>query len=111
MNDGQRVVVSPNQIDAWRITKIDQPTARYHYRQVDLLKPVSHQIDRVENAVVDVQTGDVLGRFVNYYRGPYSFFVHLSRPTIPCEESETAIRKHGTLSAYGFTLKPIQRDR
>lgn len=104
---GEKIVVAPNQIDAWRITKIDKPMARYHYRKIDLLRPVSHQIKRVENAVVDVHTGDVLGRIVNYYRGPYWFFIHLSRPTIPCEETLKATRNHGSL-IYRSVLKPAK---
>ncbi len=110
LNDRETVAVYPNGVDAWRITKLDQPTARYHCREVDFLKPVSHQIDRVERAVVDVQTGDVLGRYVNYYRGPYSFFVHLDRPTIPCEETQLETRKHGNL-IFLSVLKPIKHDR
>jgi len=97
--------------DGLRHFKIDRLTARYHYRRVDSLRRVLHQISRVENAVIDIQTGDVLGRYVNYYRGPYWFFIHLSRPTIPCEETEAATRKYGTLSVYGLTLSPKTRDR
>jgi len=94
-----------------RSFKIDHPTARYHYRHVDSLKPVLHQIKRVENAVVDVKTGEVLGRYVNYYRGPNWFFIHLDTPTMPCEETEAATRKYGTLSLYTLVLSPIKRDR
>jgi hypothetical protein len=108
LSEKEVVAVLPNDMDAWRITKLDKPTARYHYRNVDLLRPVSHQIDRVEDVVVDVQTGDVLGRYVNYYRGPYWFFIHLSRPTIPCEETQVATRKYGSL-IYPKVLIPVKQ--
>ena len=94
-----------------RSFKIEHPTARYHYRHIDSLTPVSHQIKRVENAVIDVQTGDKLGQYVNYYRGPNWFFIHLGRPTIPCKETEAATRKYGTLSMYALTLSPLKGDR
>ena len=104
-------LVYPKKGDSWRITKLDRPMARYHYRHVDSLRPVSHQIKRVENAVIDVETGDTLGRYINYYRGPNWFFIHLGRPTIPCKETEAATRKYGTLSMYALTLSPLKGDR
>ncbi|MCW5575159.1 MAG: hypothetical protein KIT13_03595 [Burkholderiales bacterium] len=93
---------------AWRVTKLDRPTARYHYKVLNRHTPVAHQITRFENVVEDVQTGEILGKFVNYYRGAYWFFIHLSRPTIPCVETESDVRKYGTLSIYALTLKPIK---
>ena len=108
LSDKERVVVSPNKIDAWRINKIDKPTARYHYKTLNSHTSVSHQITRFENVVEDTQTGEILGRYVNYYRGAYWFFIHLSRPTIPCSETEAAVMRHGTLSIHALTLKPIK---
>ena len=86
IDDHVHVVVEPDTGYAWRVTILDKPTARYHYKKVDAHTRVSHQITRFENVVVDSQTGDVPGRSVNYYRGPYWFFLSLDQPTIPCTE-------------------------
>jgi hypothetical protein len=66
--------------------KIDQPTARYHYRTVNNAMPVAHQIKRFEDVVLDNQTGEILGRYTNYTRGAYWFFISLDRPIIECVE-------------------------
>lgn len=105
---GVNALVYPKRGDSWRITKLDKPVARYHYKTLNSHTPVAHQIKRFENVVEDTKTGEILGRYVNYYRGAYWFFIHLSRPTIPCVETESAVRKYGTLSIYALTLKPIK---
>ncbi|MCW5576109.1 MAG: hypothetical protein KIT13_08440 [Burkholderiales bacterium] len=64
-------LVYPGKGDSWRITKLDRPTARYHYKRLNSHTPVAHQITRFEDVVEDVQTGEILGRYVNYYRGAY----------------------------------------
>jgi len=92
--------------DQVRHFRIEKPTARYQYKRGDNHTPVAHEIKRFENTVVDSQTGDVLGRYTNYRRGPYWFFISLGAPTIPCEEAEAGVRKHGTLSVFALTLKP-----
>lgn len=78
--------------------KIDHPSARYHYRRLAWHSPVAHQVAKFENAVMDTQSGDVLGRYIAYYRGPPWYFVGLDRPTIPCTETERDTRKYGTIS-------------
>jgi hypothetical protein len=92
--------------DGVRHVKIDKPTARYHYRSINSHTPVGHQISRFENVVLDSSNGEVLGRYTNYYRGPYWFFIQLSAPTIPCKETESAVRTYGTVSVYALTFKP-----
>lgn len=91
--------------------KIDHPTARYHYRTLAGHKAVAHQVDKFENIVVDSQTNEVLGRYLNYYRGAPWFFVGLDRPTIPCRETERDTRKYGTISVYALTLSPDRTRR
>jgi hypothetical protein len=109
LNDKEQVVVSPNGIDAWRVVTIDKPTARYQYKTINSHTSVAHQIKRFEDIVFDSQSGEVLGRFVNYYRGAYWFFISLAAPTIPCREAETAVRERGTLSIFAFTLLPVKK--
>jgi len=92
-----RVVVEPDTGYAWRVTRLDKPTARFQYRTVNSHTPVAHRVKRFEDVVVDEETGAVIGRYVNYYRGPYWFFISLGAPTIPCEEAQAGTRKYGSL--------------
>jgi len=109
LSDREEVVVEQGTGYAWRITTLDKPTARYQYKVIDSHAHVSHEIDRFEDVVTDTQTGELLGRFVNYYRGPYWFFISLGAPTIPCQETEIAVRQHGTLALYALTLLPLKK--
>jgi hypothetical protein len=86
ISDKEEVAVSPNGVDAWRVTTIDRPTARYHRKRTNSHTPVSHQVKRFEDIVVDSQTGEVLGRYTDYSRGPYWFFISLDLPSIECTE-------------------------
>jgi hypothetical protein len=107
VSDRVKVVVEMDTGHAWRVSILDEPTARYQYRELNAHTPVAHEITRFERVVIDAQTGgEVLGRYTNYYRGPYWFFVSLSAPTIPCHETEAGVRKHGTLSLFALTLRP-----
>jgi hypothetical protein len=99
------IAVLPNGIDAWKVTRLDKPTARYQYITINSHTPVAHRITRFEDIVGDAQTGEVLGRYVNYYRGSYSFFISLSAPTIPCRETQAGTRQHGSL-IYRAVLIP-----
>jgi len=85
---------------------IEKRTARYEFKRINVHTPVAHQIKRFEDVVTDTQTGEVIGRYVNYYRGPFWFWASLGVPTIPCVETESAVRKYGTLSMYALTLLP-----
>jgi hypothetical protein len=103
VNEKEIIAVLPNGVDAWRVTKLDKPTARYHYKRTDFHAPVVHQIKRFENVVVDVQSGEVLGRHMNYSRGPYWFFIGLDVPTIECHEL-----KGKDVFVYPYVLKPAK---
>ena len=104
INDKVVVAVSPNG-DAWKVTKLDKPTAHYQYKTINSHTPVAYKIKRLEDVVVDAQGGSVLGRYTNYYREAYWFYISLDTPTIPCAESVAATRKYGTL-IYRSILKP-----
>lgn len=57
---------------AWRVTVIDRPTARYHYKFADPRQevPVGLKIEKREVLVVDTQTNDVIAREIGYNRYP-----------------------------------------
>ena len=114
-----RFVESRDRIDnkLWRVERngneirhfqIDRPSARYQYKMLNSHTSVAHQIKRFEDVVIDSHNGEVLGRYTNYYRGSHWFFISLSAPTIPCEETETAVRQRGTLSIVALTLRPTK---
>lgn len=102
LNDKERIVVFPNGTDAWHVTKLDRPTARYHYRTVSSHKPVAHQLKQFEDVVVDTRTGETIARRVDYARGSNWYFIGLDRPTIFCEAN-----KGKPLLLYSEVLQPV----
>ena len=97
------VTVEMNTGYAWRTTRLGEPTARYQYKRLDDHTPVAHRIWRFDDVVLDARTGDVLGRYTNYVRGPYSFFISLDVPVIECRE----IRGKDPL-VYRSVLRPAE---
>lgn len=49
---------------------IDKPTARYHYTITRYHQDAGYQLEAIEYAVVDSQTGEVIGRKATYKRYP-----------------------------------------
>jgi hypothetical protein len=101
-----QVTVEVNTGYAWRITKLDKPTARYHYRQPHSHTPVAHEITKIERIVVDSQTGDVLARETKYARQAYWFFIHLDAPVMLCPGPQEATSP-SVGSVYNAVLKPV----
>lgn len=95
--------------EVWRITKLDHPTARYHYTTGASHLSVTHGVKKFDDVVADSDAKDVLGRYTNYYRSAPWFFIGFDRPTIPCEETEEATRRYGALMIYALTLRPKTR--
>lgn len=86
LSDTERIAVAPNAGSAYRVIIINKPSARYHYKTVDNHNLVAHRISRFEDVVLDSESGILLGRYTNYTRGPYSFFIHLDAPVMECRE-------------------------
>ena len=85
LNDMETIAVLPNGVDAWKITRLDQPTARYHYTTNIYGTSVRHKITRQESRVSDATTGEIIGRYVEYGRRPPWFFVALGEPPVSCD--------------------------
>ncbi len=68
----------------WRITKLDKPTARYHFSQTRGIQ-VTHKVNQQSSSVIDSQTRSVLARYTVYSRGAPWFFIHLSSPRMGCD--------------------------
>lgn len=88
----------------WTATVLDRPTARYHYRANRHGIDVAHGVRKFENTVIDTQTDEVQGRYLNYYRRAPWFFIGLDRPTIPCSETERDTGKYGTISVHALVF-------
>lgn len=107
LNDRERISVSPNGVDAWRITKIDHPAARYHYTFPSNHTPVSYKVTKLEYLVVDSQTGEILARQTKYARQAYWFFISLSAPLILCPTPGERPHEERGRSLYNVVLKPV----
>jgi hypothetical protein len=85
---------------------IAHPTARFHYTRDIYGARVAYKITRQESRVTDSATGEVLGRYVEYGRGPYWFFIGLDQYPYSCDGPDGGpTSKHNSL-IYRDVLKP-----
>ncbi len=54
--------------DAWQVSIIAAPTARFHLRESQAHKLVGHRVSVLERVVVDSETNEILGRDTVYKR-------------------------------------------
>jgi hypothetical protein len=64
--------------------KIDRPSARYHYKWPQRNALVAYKTYKQIEEVTDVQTGEVVGRSVQFGRTSPWFFLALDDPGISC---------------------------
>ena len=107
MTDHMQVVVEIDSGYAWRVTKLDKPTARYHYKQPSIPTSVSHKVSKWEYLVIDTQTSETLARQTKYSRKSYWFFVHLSAPVLLCPVPGERPNEERAGMLYNAVLKPI----
>ena len=93
--------------DKWIPKILDRPTARYHYTRNIYGENVAHKITRVEARVTDSGSGDVIGRYVSYGRGPYWFYISLGRPPYSCDGPDGGPNSNYNSLIYRDALKPI----
>jgi hypothetical protein len=84
MDEQTRALVYPTQGDSWRITKLEQPTARYHYRKDDGVG-IFYKVYRQSSKVEDSQSQEVLASYKRYSRKAPWFFIGLSDPGLGCD--------------------------
>jgi len=89
--------------DQVRSFKIDRPTARYYYKWPQRDAVVGHKMYKQIEEITDVQTGDVLGRSLQYGRTSAWFFVALDDPGMSCPRPG---EKPGVL-LYRLVLEPV----
>jgi hypothetical protein len=93
-----------------RSFKIDRPTARYHYQWPHMNAPSGYKVEKTERRVVDIQTQEVLGRYVDYGRRAPWFYVGLDAPLMFCEEGETDARELGSTFGPRMVLRPVRQS-
>ena len=110
VSEGARVVVEMNTGLAWRITTLDRPSARYHFRSKwsDKALRVGHKVWREETSILDTKTGELIGQYVMYSRRPYWFYIGLGEAPYGCDDSEGGPNtKHSSL-IYKRVLIPAK---
>jgi len=85
LNDKEIIEVAPNGVDAWKVTKLDRPEARYHFTTNKYGTSVAHKITRWESLVSDQTSAEILGRYVEYARRPAWFFVAVGEVPFSCD--------------------------
>ncbi len=99
ISDREEIVVSPNGIDAWRVTKLDHPTARYQYKIPRVHSTVSHKVTIIEKVVTDNQSNEVAARQLIYARRSPWYFISLDVPVKLCGDDLKGL-------LYDEVLKP-----
>jgi hypothetical protein len=110
LSDRETIAVLPNGVDAWKITKLEKPTARYHFRSATSHQAIraAHKIWREETSVVDTQTGELVGRYTSYARAPYWFYMSLGPGSYGCDGPDGGPNtKHSSL-IYNQVFKPTK---
>ena len=92
----------------WVPTVLDHPSARYHYKWPHMNTPWMHKVTKIERVVIDSETGEILGRYLDYTREAPWFFIGLDRPLMFCKEAENDARKRGTGFSPNMVLLPTQ---
>jgi hypothetical protein len=107
LNEKETIVVFPNGVDAWRVTKLDHPTAKYHFF-MDKGRDIGHKLAKQESRVINNQTQETLGEYRVYIREAPWFFVGLDRPNMGCDGPEGGPHsKHkNSFLIYRDVLKP-----
>lgn len=106
----------------WRITLLDRPTARYHYKRIvdyrdsegiHYEKRVDHKIEMTGEVVIDSQTGEEIARKVQYMRYPgwvehlWVRFFGSGQELCYGPLNEPDKQKRGLL--YDYVLKPTNK--
>lgn len=111
LRGGANKVVRLEKINGvWTPAVLDKPTAKYHYSRDQYGIPTSHKINRQEARVIDSGTGEVVGRYIAYSRGPHWFFIGLAAPRMGCDGPDMGPNtKHSSL-IYEQVLRPSPRS-
>jgi hypothetical protein len=87
LDDRTEALLFPQKSESWRITFLDRPTARYHFRMTDPMDGtrVAYKIIRSGSVVIDQETNKEIARYTSFGRSPPWFFVGLDTPGYACD--------------------------
>lgn len=87
LDDRTEALVFPQKSESWRITVLDRPSARYHFRMTDPMDGtrVAYKIVRSGSVVIDQETNEEIARYTSFSRSPPWFFVGLDTPGYACD--------------------------
>jgi hypothetical protein len=106
MDERTEALIFPRNGDSWRITRLDAPTARYHF----VLDPgfkANHKVVRQSSTVTDSESRELLGRYVRYSREPPWFYIGLNPRNLGCDGPEGGPDSKKSFLIYREILKPI----
>ena len=103
-----KVFVETDTGHAWRITRLDKPSARYRFTAPQRAAPVGYKIRKTERLVTDSQTQEVLARETVYARDAYWFFISLGAPVMLCMDVDQR-ESPSVGSIHSAVLKPLQQ--
>lgn len=106
MDDRTQALVYPKKGDSWRITKLDEPAARFHYHKDNGVE-VAHKTYKQSSAVRDSKTVELLAQYKRYSRKSPWFFVALDDPGMACDASDSGSSTKHSFLIYRDVLKPI----
>jgi hypothetical protein len=95
--------------DDWRVTLLDRPTARYHFRYSDAMSgtPWGHKIIRSGSVVIDSESNYEIARYASFGRRPPWFFVWLDTPAFACDAPGRWPLTKGSRLIYPEVLIPV----
>lgn len=108
VDDRVQVTVEMNTNFAWRITKLDRPTARYHF-SVDSGVQTAHKVGKQSSTVIDSQTGELLGQYTRYHREAPWFFISLGSPNQGCDGPDSGPHSTRSFLIYRDVLTPTAK--
>lgn len=87
VSDRVHVTVEIDTGYAWRITQLDRPTARYHYKDTTPMNgtPWAHKVGKTESVVIDTETNEEIARYTAFGRRPPWFWIGLDTPAFACD--------------------------
>ncbi len=85
INDRVRVTVEMDTGYAWRISELERPMARYHYKIPNPYGArVAYKVGKSEEVVIDTETQEKIARYTGFGRRPPWFYIGLGAPAFAC---------------------------
>ena len=110
LEKGVDLIVSPDERMAWRQSKIDRPTARYHFKNTDPIggSRLAHKVfGSGGSTVVDTSTGEEIARYVSVGRSAPWHYVGLGTTGYACDAPGNWPNTAGSGLIYRTVLIPV----